>query len=190
MQFIKKNFSSLLLLVIIGILLFNPNAKAFLLRTLLHTGIFNASTKKETDSLYTITAPALSFVDSENNRINTTELKGKIIFINFWATWCPPCIAEMSSINSLYNKLKNDSSIVFVLADTDNNFTSSLAFMKKNGYNLPVYQLASSVPENLFSGTIPATLIIDANGNIVQKHEGIANYDTKEMTGFLKGMAH
>ena len=60
--------------------------------------------------------------------------------------------------------------------------------MKKNNYDLPVYGIISSVPENIFSGTLPTTIIIDAKGNIVQKHEGIANYDTKAMVEFLNSL--
>ncbi|MEO5593958.1 MAG: TlpA disulfide reductase family protein [Chitinophagaceae bacterium] len=186
-QFIRKNVVSIILVCFIGVLLFVPNAKAYLLKGLLSTGIFNASTKKETN--VNTTKPAdISFTDKNGNRINTYNLKGKIIFINFWATWCPPCIAEMASINALYNKLKTDPRFVFILADADSNLAQSIAFMDNHQYNLPVYQIAGPISADLFSGSLPTTLIIDTKGNLVQRHEGIANYDTREMTDFLKGL--
>ena len=161
-----------------------PNAKAFMLKGLLRTGLFNASTKKE--ALSNSSEPInLLFTDKNGNRINTNDLKGKTIFINFWATWCPPCIAEMGSINSLYNKLKSDPRVVFILVDADGNLSQSSVFMEKRQYNLPVYSIAGAVPDSLFSGTLPTTIIIDAGGKLVQKHEGIANWDTDKVIQFL-----
>jgi thiol-disulfide isomerase/thioredoxin len=186
--FTRKNFFPFFLIGVLGIVLFVPNAKAVLLKAFLRTGLFNAAAKKETTIIKAGTFGPLSFVNHNGERINTTDLQGKTIFINFWASWCPPCVAEMGSVNALYNKLKNDPRIVFIIADTDNNFPAALSFMKENNYDLPVYEIASAVPENLFTGALPTTLVIDASGNIVQRHEGIANYDTVKMLEFLKSL--
>ena len=187
-QFIRKNVVSIILALFIGVLLFVPNAKAYLLKGLLSTGIFNASTKKESDTVNAAKPANLSFSDKNGNHINTNDLKGKIIFINFWADWCPPCIAEMASINALYNKLKTDPRFVFVLADADNNLHQAIAFMDKHQYDLPAYQIAGPIPTDLFSGSLPTTIIIDTKGHLVQRHEGIANYDTKEMLELLQSL--
>ncbi len=187
--FFRKNFFTILWAALLILVLFSSNAKAFFLKTLLHTGFFNATAKKENNPLQTAALESLSFTDNKGIRLNTAGLKGKVVFINFWATWCPPCIAEMGSVNALYNKLKDDPRFVFIIADVDNNnFNASGAFMGKHQYHLPVYQSASSVPGNLFTGTIPTTLIIDSKGNLVQRHEGIANYDTKDMLDFLRSL--
>ena len=188
LQYFKKNSGFIFLMAVLCVLLFVPNAKALLLKGLLHTGVFNASTKKELSTASSTGIASLSFIDNNGSRLTVADLKGKVIFINFWATWCPPCIAEMASINSLYNQLKTDTRIVFVAADADNNLPLSTAFMQKHQYNLPVYEIAGPVPADLFSGTLPTTLIIDASGNLVKKHEGIANYDTAAMISFLKGL--
>ena len=187
--FIKKNFFTIIWSALLVLVLFSTNAKAFFLKTLLHTGIFNATTKNESFQVQTAVFNNLSFTDNKGLRLNTSDLLGKVIFINFWATWCPPCIAEMGSVNALYNKLKDNPRFVFIIVDVDtNNFPVSNSFMNKHQYNLPVYQIASSISENLFTGTIPTTLIINSKGNLVQKHEGIANYDTKDMLEFLKSL--
>jgi thiol-disulfide isomerase/thioredoxin len=186
--FIKKNLFTGLWVLLIGVLLFYPPAKIFLLRIFINTGIFNAGTKKETNLSKDNAAVNLSFSNQNGLKISTTDLRGKVVFINFWATWCPPCVAEMSTINSLYNKLKDDPRFIFILADADNNLAVSQSFMKRNNYDLPVYGITSSIPENIFSGTLPTTIIIDAKGDIVQKHEGIANYDTKGIIEFLKAL--
>ncbi|MEO5684620.1 MAG: TlpA disulfide reductase family protein [Chitinophagaceae bacterium] len=186
--FTRKYLSTLVLIVLLGILFFSPNAKAYVLKALLSTGIFNADTKKNNKVIDHMPFAQLAFTDKNAAPLNTADLKGKIILVNFWATWCPPCIAEMGSLNTLYNKLKADPRFVFIMADADGNLPLSDAFMQKRGYSLPVYQIAGPVPADLFAGTLPTTLIIDAKGNLVQKHEGIANYDTPEMLAFLKSL--
>ena len=186
LSLLRKNLSTIVLLVILGIVVFNPEAKALLLKGLLSTGVFNASTQKELPGKNSAALANLSFAGTDGQLINTTSLNGQVVFINFWATWCPPCIAEMGAINSLYKQLKNDPRVVFIMVDADSNLPLATAFMKKHGYHLPVYRLTAQLPADLFSGTLPTTLIIDSKGMLVKKHEGIANYDTKAMQEFIR----
>ncbi len=185
-SWLRKNLVSVLLAASLLFLLFVPNAKSYLLRGLLRTGVFNASTTKQVGQQAAIGAVTLTNVKGE--RISMSAFNGKVIFLNFWATWCAPCVAEMGSVQALYNKLKNDSRIVFILADADNNPQLANHFMQKNGYDLPVYQLTGQIPQNIFNGTLPTTVIIDANGQLVQHHEGIANYNTDAMVAFLRSL--
>jgi thiol-disulfide isomerase/thioredoxin len=182
-QQLKKNWFTFLLILLIAVLFFVPNAKAFVLHGLIKTGVFNASVKKE--NIKIANPSTIFFINENGTRKNISALKGKVVFINFWATWCPSCVAEMPTINALYKKLKNDSNFIFIMADVDNDFQKSLSFMKKNNYNLPVYSLNGNIPAAIFEGTTPTTTIINPEGNIVQKHEGIANYDTEAMIDFL-----
>lgn len=184
-QFLKKNLSTLLLLALFALLLFNPGAKAFVLKNLLRTGIFNAGSNRLNSAA---PLPDLVFTDAGGAAINTGLLKGKVIFINFWASWCPPCIAEMGSINALYSKLRSDPHFIFIMVDADSDLSAAAAFMAKHGYDLPVYRVAGPVTANLYSGSLPTTIIIDTNGALAQKHEGIANYDTHEMEQFMHSL--
>jgi len=183
----RKNIFTIVLTGLICVLLFVPNAKAYFLQGLLRTGLFNASIKKE-NHIGTPLVTGLLFADSNGHRINTADLKGKVIFISFWATWCPPCIAEMGSVHALYNKLKTDNRFVFILADADNNLPVSAAFMRNHHYTLPVYQSAAAIAGDLFNGTLPTTLIINSKGELVYKHEGIANYNTEEIITMMRSL--
>ena len=119
---LKKNWFTFLLLMLVAFLLIMPNAKIFLWKGLIKTGLYNASIKQE---IKKISHPEnIFFVDENGIQQNVAELKGKVIFINFWATWCPPCNAEMPTINALYNKMKNDNHVVFIMADADNDLKS------------------------------------------------------------------
>ena len=188
MQYIRKNLFTLLLTALLAVILLVPTAKAVFLKAMLGTGLFNAGTKKEISNKGIAAIAPLSFTDKNGSTLNTADLRGKVIFINFWATWCPPCMAEMGSVNALYNKLKNDPHFVFILADADNNLLQSTAFMSKHQYNLPVYTITGPIPENIFGGTLPTTLIVDTQGQLVQRHEGMANYDTQSMMKFLTSL--
>jgi thiol-disulfide isomerase/thioredoxin len=183
----KKNFKNYILngafILLIAVLLFVPSAKALLIQGLMEVGLFNPSVEKQT--LKNEPALALSFKDANGKTTTLSQLKGKVVFINFWATWCPPCLAEMPSINKLYEKYKNNDDVAFLLIDADNNFEKSLGYMKARNYAMPVYQMNSSVPEQLFTGSLPTTIVFDKQNRLSFKHEGAANYNSKKFVEFI-----
>lgn len=183
----KKNFKNYILngifILLIAVLLFVPSAKALLIQGLMEVGLFNPGVEKQT--FKSEPALALSFKDVNGKITTLNQLKGKVVFVNFWATWCPPCLAEMPSINKLYEKYKNNDDVAFLLIDADNNFEKSLAYMKARNYTMPVYQMNSSVPEQLFAGSLPTTIVFDKQNRLSFKHEGVANYNSKKFTEFI-----
>ncbi|HTL07741.1 MAG TPA: TlpA disulfide reductase family protein [Chitinophagaceae bacterium] len=183
--FIRKHLTSLLLATAIVVLLVVPGAKAFVLKGFLKTGLFNAAASADTASTAGVDVSNAVFLNAGQEQVSLGSLKGKVILINSWATWCAPCVAEMGGLNALYNKLKADDRFVFILADADNDFTAARTFMNNRHYDLPLYQAANADASALLGNTLPTTLIIDRQGRLRQKHEGIANYDTEEMRKFL-----
>lgn len=128
-------------------------------------------------------------VDLEGKTVTFESLKGKVIFLNIWATWCPPCIAEMPNIHSLYKKMDPEK-IAFVMLSVDEGGMEKVKkFVDKKGYTFPVYLPASQFPQEFYSDAIPTTFIISPEGRIVAKQEGMAEYDTKEVREFLQGLA-
>ncbi|RZK61932.1 MAG: TlpA family protein disulfide reductase, partial [Pedobacter sp.] len=103
----------------------------------------------------------------------------------FWASWCPPCIAEMPSIDQLYAKYKGDNQVVFLIVDIDGKIEASMKFMQKRKFEMPVYVPAGATPVDYFSGSIPTTLIFDKTGNIVFKHTGAADYGNTDISDFI-----
>lgn len=148
-----------LLLVVI----FNSNAKAWAMRGLMQVGLFQLHLSSDTipaspEAAY---AEDISFRDGSGNTVSLSSLKGKVVFINFWATWCPPCRAEMPSINTLYSKFKNYSDVVFIMVDVDGKYEQSNHFIKQNNYNFPLYVPASAIPSSFLGNAIPTTVIIN-----------------------------
>ncbi|HVZ97860.1 MAG TPA: TlpA disulfide reductase family protein [Chitinophagaceae bacterium] len=183
-QWIRGNWLNIALLLFLSILIFNPDAKALLIKGFMKMGFMKPGIPAANSHNTVALAPDAVFVNAAGQPLHLSEQRGKVVFLNFWATWCPPCIAEMGPVNNLYEHFKNDSNVVFILADADNNFSKSLPFMNHHQYNLPVFA-APSAGDDLFNGTLPATTVINKKGQIVFHEEGAANYDTREFIDFI-----
>ncbi|MCK5775325.1 MAG: redoxin family protein [Bacteroidales bacterium] len=112
--------------------------------------------------------------DEEGKVTNLGELKGKPVFINFWATWCPPCIAEMPEIMDLEKDYGDK--IHFVLVSNENHNVTN-KFLQEKNWGLNTYQPQSRTPELLSSNSIPLTLIINKEGRIVVRKTGSSNWN-------------
>ena len=128
----------------------------------------------------------ITFQDGNGKLIALNDLKGKVVFINFWATWCPPCIEEMPSINELKAKFEGNENIVFLMVDVDGKHQKSQAFMDKRKYNLSVYVPHSEIPKEYLAGAIPTTVILDKKGAIAARIEGGRDYSLPEIFNGLK----
>jgi thiol-disulfide isomerase/thioredoxin len=183
MKFIRKNIFNALFIVILLVIVLVPDAKAFLIKGLMEIGFY--SPKVEIPKEIATSLNGIQFKDVKGNVIDLGDLKEKVIFLNFWATWCPPCRAEMPSINKLYTQFKDDKNIVFIFADADGDFTKSTKFMSDRKYEMPVYKVESEIPEKVFAGALPTTVIFDKQGRLSFRHEGVANYVDKKIVDFL-----
>jgi thiol-disulfide isomerase/thioredoxin len=167
-------------------------------RLMLATGLKNADvpTAIEPATPATLTATSepmagagFQMTDLEGKVVAFESLKGKVIFLNVWATWCPPCIAEMPNIQRLYEKVGSDK-IAFVMLSVDQNGMDKVKkFITKKGFTFPVYMPASQMPEEFNSPAIPSTYIISPEGKIVAQQNGMAEYDTPEVIDFLQKLA-
>lgn len=184
-----SNAMAVALALLMAVLFVSPRAKAIMIEGLMKVGLFkppmdNTEPAKTAASGLNM-VPRFLLKDPDGKMINIKDQQGKVMFVNFWATWCPPCIAEMPSINEMYARYKNNPKVIILEVDADNDFSKSVPFMKKNNYQMPVYNAASEMPEGFLSGAIPTTVIIDKAGAVVARHEGGADYADK---GFYKYM--
>jgi len=120
---------------------------------------------------------------------NLSDLQGKVVFMNYWATWCPPCVAEMPNIQSLYDKMKSNDNIQFVMVNLDESRNKAEKFINEEGFTFPIYRPASATPKVFQSSTIPTTFVISKDGKIVSTHKGMAKYDTQKFRSYLKKLA-
>ena len=189
MKKIKLSGSAIINIILVAallVLLFVPDAKAGLMSGLIRIGLFKPDTKQQVQQNNINTS--VKFQDGNGNIVNLSELKGKVVFINFWATWCPPCRAEMPSVNELYKKYASNASVVFITVDADNNYPKAKKFLDRRKYKLPLYTVASEMPSELFSGKLPTTVVIDKQGKLVFRHEGMADYADQGFANFLNAL--
>lgn len=130
-----------------------------------------------------------SIQDLDGKTINFNEYKGKVVFLNIWATWCGPCRAEMGSIQELYSKVDNKN-IAFIMLSVDRSGAQKVKnYVTSKQYTFPVFMPATGLPEQLQVPSIPTTFIIGKDGKLVSKKVGSTNFDTPEFKGYLEGLA-
>jgi len=183
-HFIKPLVITLILIGFLQITGLWGSASATAQMLVMKTGILNADAEVEK-------SPAsfdynFTIKDLQGNTVSFDQYKGKVVFINLWATWCGPCKAEMPGIQSLAEKLK-DEPIEFVMLSVDKEVAlpKVTAFLEKNEYTFPVFMPKGYLPEQLQVPSIPTTFIVSKEGKILMKEVGTRNYNTKKMANFL-----
>ena len=127
----------------------------------------------------------LQFEDLEGSQFSLRDFKGKTLFINYWATWCNPCLAEMPSMVELYNQFKDNQDIVFLfLSKEDRNTIIDYLPKDKTLAQLPLYKIITD--DELFSTRgIPTTFIVDSAGVVKVKDVGSAIWNDQSVVDFI-----
>lgn len=175
--FKKKYISNIIFVIVLALMLY-PSTREWGMRQ-----IAFAPSVKNIDNTETIDSYNWELNGLNTEDINFKELENKVIFVNFWATWCPPCRAEMPMIQKLYNDYKDKVAFVFV---TNENWGTVEKFFDKSGYDLPVYNSLSTPPQKLTeTNSIPASYLIDKNGAILISKVGAADWNSTKVRKLL-----
>lgn len=134
--------------------------------------------------------PAIAFTLEDQYGVTHTldEYKGKVIFLNFWATWCPPCVAELPDIQQLYEAYGSNEGDVIVLGvaypNDQSSYTSEgskasvTSFLSENGYTYPtIMDMNGTLTSEYSISAYPTTFMIDENGNVYGYVSGMLTYD-------------
>lgn len=123
-------------------------------------------------------APAFTLKDLNGKEVGLEDFKGKKVMLNFWATWCPPCKAEMPAMQKLYETKSNEIEILAINLDPQNKVAD---FVSENGLSFPILLDQSGGTQQSYSIlSIPTTFIIDENGVIQKKHVGSMTLEQME----------
>jgi thiol-disulfide isomerase/thioredoxin len=183
MSFLKKNWKNILFAVLIALLLIPQTGmpiKVFFNRMV----AFSPSEVDETERVV-LDEYNWSLATLDNKPVNFSQSEGKVVVVNFWATWFPPCVAEMPSMQKLYESYGDTVDFYFVTSEANE---KPLKFMTKNAYSFPVYRESQATPEVLRSRSIPATYIISKDGTIVIDEKGAANWNSEKVHQVLDGL--
>lgn len=135
----------------------------------------------------TATGPAIDFTleDLDGNKVSLSDYKGKKnVFVNFWATWCPPCRQEMPEIEKIYQEYKNKD-LVILAVDIGEDKNTVSKFINENKYNFKVLlDSDGSVAKAYNTTSIPVSYFIDKNGNIKAKRIGAMTEE--QMKSYVK----
>ncbi len=157
--------------------------------TLLQTGLRDAEpeiTAEDTPFDYDFTIK-----DLDGNKIPFDQFKGKVVFLNLWATWCSPCRAEMPSIQSLYEKVDREK-IVFVMLsiDRESDIKKVSDYLIAKEFTFQAYLPSGQLPSLLRVPSIPTTFIISKSGQVIKKEVGSTRYDTPKFQKFLEELSN
>ena len=180
MKLSKEQIGNLVWVVVILLILFTPIG--FHARVLagkifaFDADVIKVEERKKLDNY------SWTLTDIHGNSKNFNSYRNKVVVVNLWATWCPPCVAEMPSFSKLYEDYGDKVDFFFVANDKKDKVT---AFLQKKGYEFPVYFEKSRGPELLSSNSIPATFILNKSGEIVVDERGVADWNSDSTRALL-----
>lgn len=180
MKISKKQWSNVAFIIGIALILFTPvgfHARVFVGRLL-----STSAAVLKTELQIPVKNYDWQLVDANGNRLNFEKVKGEVVLVNFWATWCPPCVAEMPSLQNLYNDYGDKVAFMLVAQDKTEKVA---AFIEKKGYDLPVYYSMTEPPNVLTSKSIPTTYVINKEGKIIVAETGAADWNSEKIRNLL-----
>lgn len=121
--------------------------------------------------------------------LTSSDLKNKVVLVNFWASWCPPCKEEMPSIESLFKDMAGNDKFQMITILYKDPYQDGTGYMKQNGYTFPVYSDKNGVTAGNFGVTgVPETYIIDKNGILKKRVIGPAEWNSPEAKNFINSL--
>ena len=134
-------------------------------------------------------APNFSLSGLDGKMINIADYKGKVVFLNIWATWCPPCVQEMPSMEKLYQELKDEEFEILAVSIDASGDEAVIPFMKEYGLSFPALLDTNSSIKSLYQTTgVPETFIIDKDGIIADKIIGPRDWATPDVIRYFKNL--
>lgn len=151
---------------------------SFLLAVSLCMGIIGCGGKKEAGTSGKPLAPDFSAELNNGDTFKLSEHKGEVILLNFWATWCPPCVGEMPAFEKLYKEYGDKVQIIAVNSQEEQAVVDE--FIKEKGYTFPIaYDMSGKVGKTYQIVNLPYTLVIGKDGRIEKTFTGARDADTQ-----------
>jgi thiol-disulfide isomerase/thioredoxin len=123
-------------------------------------------------------------LNGEIQHLSTT--KGQIVFLDLWGTWCVQCVAEMPTVQRLYDHYKNDPQVKFLIVSRLDSPSAVRSYARRNQLDLPFYVTQDDdIPESMKLNQYPSTFIYAKDGNLISKHVGAADWSDRSVISFI-----
>ena len=175
------------------------NPQSILLTFLIVAGIGILVLLQSKDSLLDLSAiprvnkgvlsPGFTLPDIDGNMVSLSDYKGKIVLLNIWATWCPPCVAEMPSMEKLYQELKGEDFEILAVSIDATGSNVVAPFMKKHKLSFPALTDTQGTIKDLYQTTgVPESFIIGKDGFIAEKIIGPRDWATPDVMNYFRNL--
>ncbi len=133
-----------------------------------------------------VPAPDFSFPGLDGKKVRLSDYKGKVVLVNIWATWCPPCVDEMPSMEKLYRKFKEQNFEILAVSIDESGSKAVAPFMKKNRLTFPALIDSDGTIKSAYRiAAIPESFIIDKQGVLVKKIVGPLDWADPQVFRFF-----
>jgi len=133
--------------------------------------------------------PDITVSSLTNTPLKLSDLKGKVILLNFWATWCPPCREEIPSMMKLNSAMAGKPFQMVTISIDEGGVPDIEAFFKDTKFSLPTYTDPGGTAQKIYGVTgVPETFVIDKNGVLVKKVIGPLAWDAPQNISYLEGL--
>lgn len=178
----KKNILYYTILAALAAVIFIPGVREALKEQFLPVAtIEKAVTLSEDD--YSLKLKGINVPDAD-----LKDFKGKkVLFLNFWGTWCAPCRKEWPSIQALYDSKKDKTD--FVLIAMQDKEEDVRAFLAKNNYTVPVYLAESPISESILPKAFPTTFLVSKDGHILFKEDATRDWNAPSVHQMIESVS-
>ena len=134
-------------------------------------------------------APNFSLPNLDGSMVSLADYKGTVVLLNIWATWCPPCVEEMPSMEKLHQALKEEAFEIVAVSIDASGFKAVRPFMKKHKLSFPALIDPGGTTQSLYRTTgVPESIIIDKNGIIIEKIIGQRDWGSSEAIQYFRDL--
>ncbi len=134
-------------------------------------------------------APDFTFPGLDGKMVSLSDYKGKVVLVNIWATWCPPCVDEMPSMEKLYRKFKGGNFEILAVSIDEPGLKAVAPFMKKSNLTFPALIDSEGAIKTVYGITgIPESFIIDKRGILIKKIVGPVDWATPQIFRFFSDL--
>jgi len=136
-----------------------------------------------------VPAPNFTLPGLDGKMVSLTDYKDKVVLLNIWATWCPPCVEEMPSMDKLHQELKDESFEILAVSIDVSGAMEVLPFMKKHKLSFPALTDSKGDIQSSYQTTgVPESFIIDKDGVIVEKVIGPRDWATPDAIRYFRNL--